>query len=123
VDDRAGLVDQVLGGQVLPATVTLTKQALGGTYRTVTAALTTYRRVAASVAEELVATLRVVAPLADAERTKVAEILSRQYGKTVHVNEVIDPEVLGGVHIEIGDDVIDGTVASRVAEARRLLVG
>ena len=123
VSDRAGLVEQVLGGKVLPATATLTQQALGGTYRTVTAALATYRRVAARVAEEMVATLRVVKPLEESDKTKLADILSRQYGKTVHVNEVIDPDVLGGVYIEIGDDVIDGTLANRVAEARRLLVG
>jgi F-type H+-transporting ATPase subunit delta len=122
-DDRATLVEKVLDGKVLPATVTLTKQALAGTYHTVTQALATYRKVAASVADETVATLRVVAPLGDREKKKIADILSRQYGTTVHVNEVIDPEVMGGVHVAIGDDVIDGTIANRVAEARRLLVG
>ena len=123
VADKAELVDTVLGGKVLPATVTLTKQALAGSYRTVTGALAAYRKVAAGVAEETVATLRVVHPLSDGDKQRIAEILSRQYGRTVHVNEVIDPEVLGGVHIEIGDDVIDGTIASRVADARRRLVG
>lgn len=121
--DRAALVEKVLEGKVLPATVTLTKQSLAGTYHTVTQALATYRRVAASVGDETVATLRVVAPLGEAEKKKIADILSRQYGTTVHVNEVIDPDVLGGVHVAIGDDVIDGTIANRVAEARRLLVG
>jgi F-type H+-transporting ATPase subunit delta len=32
---------------------------------------------------------------------------------------VVDPEVLGGLRIDLGDDVIDGTVVSRLAEARR----
>ena len=122
-DDRAALVEKVLEGKVLPATVTLTKQSLAGTYHTVTQALATYRKVAASVAGETVATLRVVAPLGEKEKKRIADLLSRQYGTTVHVNEVIDPEVLGGVHVAIGDDVIDGTIANRVAEARRLLVG
>ena len=75
VDDKSALVDGVLGDKVLPATVTLTKQSLAGTYRTVTAALDTYRRVAASVAEEMVATLRVVKPLEESDKTKLAEIL------------------------------------------------
>ena len=36
---------------------------------------------------------------------------------------VVDPEVIGGIRVEIGDDVIDGTVASRLDEARRRLAG
>jgi F-type H+-transporting ATPase subunit delta len=42
---------------------------------------------------------------------------------TVHLNMVVDPDVLGGVRVEIGDDVIDGTVAGRLDDAKRLLVG
>jgi F-type H+-transporting ATPase subunit delta len=41
----------------------------------------------------------------------------------VHLNVVVDPEVVGGVKVEIGDDVIDGTVASRLDDARRRLAG
>ena len=36
---------------------------------------------------------------------------------------VVDPDVIGGIRVEIGDDVIDGTIASRLDDARRKLVG
>jgi F-type H+-transporting ATPase subunit delta len=36
---------------------------------------------------------------------------------------VVDPAVLGGIRVEIGDDVIDGTISSRLDDARRRLVG
>ena len=36
---------------------------------------------------------------------------------------MVDPEVMGGIRVEIGDDVIDGTVANRLDEARRSLAG
>ena len=49
--------------------------------------------------------------------------LSRQYDRDVHLNVVIDPDVIGGIRVEIGDDVIDGTVSSRLDEARRKLAG
>ncbi len=49
--------------------------------------------------------------------------LARQYDRPVHLNVVVDPEVVGGVKVEIGDDVIDGTVASRLDDARRRLAG
>jgi F-type H+-transporting ATPase subunit delta len=123
VADKAALVDSLLKKKVLPATVTLTKHALAGTYRTVTLALSTYRGVAADVVEQAVATVRVTKPLSDAERKRLVEALSRAYDRKVHVNEIVDPTVLGGVRVEIGDDVIDGTIASRLTDARRRLVG
>jgi len=121
--DRAQLVGTILDGKVLPATVALTRQALEGTYRTVPAALAVYREVAAEVAGEQVATVRVSEPLRAEDRTRLQQALSRQYGHDVHLNEVVDPSLLGGVRVEIGNDVIDGTVVNRVDEARRRLVG
>ena len=41
----------------------------------------------------------------------------------MHLNVVVDPDVIGGIRVEIGDDVIDGTVASRLDDARRKLAG
>ena len=41
----------------------------------------------------------------------------------MHLNVVVDPEVLGGLRVEIGDEVIDGTIVSRLDDARRRLVG
>ena len=123
VEVKSAMVDTLLGGKVLSATTTLTKQALAGTYRTVTLALTTYRGVAAEVVGQSVATVRVTKPLADGERTALVEALSKAYDREVHVNEIVDPSVLGGVRVEIGDDVIDGTISSRLTDARRRLVG
>jgi F-type H+-transporting ATPase subunit delta len=123
VADRVQLADNVFGDKVLPATVTLVKQALAGTYGTISAALETYREVVASVRGEAVATVRVVKPLADADREKLRAALAKQYGRPVHVNEIIDPDVIGGVRVEIADDVIDGTVVSRLDDARRRLAG
>jgi F-type H+-transporting ATPase subunit delta len=121
--DKAGLLQDLLGGKALPATVALAEQALAGTYRTVVGALENYRRVAAQARGEYVATVRVVAPLDESERDRLTRALSRQYGRDIHLNEIVDPAVLGGVRVEIGDDVIDGTVSSRLDDARRKLVG
>ena len=123
VEDRAGLLDTLLDAHALPATVTLAKQSLAGTYGTVTAALTTYRQVAAETQGETVATVRVARPLGSGEQERLTALLSSQYDTTVHLNVVVDPEVLGGLRVEIGDEVIDGTIASRLDDARRLLAG
>ena len=122
-EDKARLLDDLLGGKVLPATLVLAKQALAGTYRTVTAALENYRKVAAEAHGEYVATVRVVSPLSDGDRDRLTKALTQQYGREIHINEIVDPSVLGGIRVEIGDDVIDGTVSSRLDDARRRLVG
>lgn len=121
--DKATVVRSLLEGRALPATITLAQQALAGTYRTVAVALTTYQQVAAQVHDERVATVRVAHPLSDSERQRLTDALSRQYGRQLHLNMVIDPDVIGGLRVEIGDDVIDGTVSSRLDEARRKLAG
>lgn len=121
--DKARLVDDLLASKALPATVALVRQALAGTYRTVGVALATYERVAADVNGERVATVTVAQPLADADRSRLADVLSRQYSRPVHLNVVVDPSVIGGVLVEIGDDIIDGTVVGRLDTARRRLAG
>ncbi len=120
-EDKRGLVRGLLEGKALPATIALAEQALAGTHRTVAVALQQYQQVAAEVHGQGVATASVAQPLSDADRQRLQQALSRQYGREVHLNVVIDPEVIGGIRVEIGDDVIDGTVSSRLDDARRKL--
>lgn len=121
--DKSALVDTLLAGKALPATVTLVKQAVSGVHGTVTAALGHYRSLAAEVVGESVATVRVAAPLADGQLDRLVGALSRQYGRPVHANVVVDPSVIGGVKVAIGDHIIDGTIATRLDDARRRIAG
>jgi F-type H+-transporting ATPase subunit delta len=121
--DKSGLVESLLSGKVLAATVLLVRQALAGSYRTVTAALEDYERTAAQVNGEGVATVHSARPLDEATQQRLASALTRQYGRPVHLNIVVDPAVVGGLRVEIGDDVIDGTVSARLDDARRKIAG
>lgn len=123
VEDKSTLLERLLGGKALPATLTLAKQALGGTYGTITGALASYRRLAADVHGESVATVRVARPLSGEHARRLDAALAEQYGRPVHANIVIDPAVIGGIRVEIGDDIIDGTIVTRLDEAGRRLAG
>jgi F-type H+-transporting ATPase subunit delta len=87
------------------------------------AAIHEYQKVAAGVHGEGVAKVRTARALSDDERTRLQRGLASQYDRPIHLNVVVDPAVLGGIRVEIGDDVIDGTVAARLADARRKLAG
>jgi F-type H+-transporting ATPase subunit delta len=121
--DRRTLVAGLLDGRALPSTVALAGQALSGSYRSVSVALEEFSKVAAAVHDERVAKVRVAQPLTDQELGRLGQALSQQYGRDVHLNVVVEPGLLGGLRVEIGDDVIDGTVAARLDEARRKLAG
>lgn len=123
VEDKRALVRGLLQDKALPATVKLVEQSLAGTHRTVGVALHEYSQVASEVYGEGVATVRVANDLSDTQRTRLNAELARQYGHPVHLNVVVDPSVVGGVRVDIGDDVIDGTMVNRLDDARRQLAG
>ena len=66
---------------------------------------------------EIVAQVSAAAELSDAQRTRLTDVLSRIYGHPVTVHLQIDGELLGGLLIAVADEVIDGTLSSRLAVA------
>jgi F-type H+-transporting ATPase subunit delta len=121
--DKGRLLRDLIEDKTLPATQRLAEQAVSGSHRSVTAALEEYQKIAAAAYGQRVAEVRVAQELSTADAERLQAALSAQYGRTVHLNVVVDPGVLGGMRVEIGDDVIDGTVSSRLDEARRRLAG
>jgi F-type H+-transporting ATPase subunit delta len=121
--ERQALLDRLLEGRATAGTRRLARQAVTGSHRTVALAVEEYQRVAAAHRSRLVATARVARDLGDGEAERLQAALGQLYGRPVHLNVVVDPAVMGGVRVEIGDEVIDGTVAGRLTEAGRLLAG
>lgn len=79
--------------------------------------------IAAQRREQLIAVVRVAADLTPAQRQRLLSVLTNTYGKGVHMNVVHDPDVVGGMSVQIGDELIDGTAATRLGAVRRNLAG
>lgn len=60
-------------------------------------------------------------PLTDGERTSLADTLTAQHGSGLQFDYRIDPAILGGLVIRVGDKLIDGSVASKLAAMKQAL--
>jgi len=70
-----------------------------------------------------VATVVSAAPLSDAQVERLRAALSARYGTEISVNTRIDPHVVGGLRVQIADDVIDASISTRLADLRQRLAG
>jgi F-type H+-transporting ATPase subunit delta len=68
-------------------------------------------------------TATVATHLTPEERTRLAETLSQRTGKTVELSEELDPSLMGGVIVRLGDSIIDGSVAGQLRRLRQQLAG
>jgi F-type H+-transporting ATPase subunit delta len=123
VADKSALLHTLLDGKALAATQRLATLALNGSHRTVVVALAEFEKIAAAVKNESVAKVRVARDLSAADRDRLQKALTKQYGRPVHLNISVEPDLVGGMRVEIGDDVIDGSTSSRLDDARRRLAG
>lgn len=118
---RQQLVADLLASKALPATVRLVQRAVQGRGRTLVKTLDGYVDIAAQVHQHRVATVTVAQPLTASQFDELRSKLARIYGSGVDIQLNVDPKVLGGVRIEIGDELIDGTIQNRLNDARRLI--
>lgn len=122
--DKAELVGKLLDGKAAPETARLARHAASGTReRTVERVLQSYVAIAADLRNRLAATVTSAVELTESERTRLGDSLARIYGRPVHLNTVVDQSIVGGLRVQVGDEVIDGTIATRLEGARRAMAG
>lgn len=124
VATKSAIVRDLLAHRATATTVQVLEFAAGHLHgRRLDAVVDALVEQAARQRDRLVAEVRVAAPLTDEQSRRLADLLGRLKGRTVRVNVAIDPSVLGGVYVKIGEEVIDGTVANRMEQARRAVIG
>ena len=117
---RQELIGELLRGRATESTSVLAKRAVAARERTFGQTIEGYVTLAAAQKNRVVATVRVAKPLSDDQRDRLRAALTRQVSRQVTIQEVIDPDILGGVRVELGDEVFEGTVSGRLEAARRL---
>jgi F-type H+-transporting ATPase subunit delta len=116
------LLNTLLHDKVTPVTLAVISQVVTHPRgRSLDAALDLCAGIAARRREQLIAVVRAATELSATQRRRLAQALAQAYGHPVHLNVVLDPSVVGGISVHIGDELIDGTAASRLAAVRRKL--
>ena len=123
-DRKRALLGALLDGKVTPVALRLiTEMSLHPRGRSLVVSLEMCTRIVAERRQRLIAVVRTPAAITAEQRRRLADALAAIYGHEVYVNIVIDPTVMGGMTIQVGDELIDASVASRLAAVRRKLAG
>jgi F-type H+-transporting ATPase subunit delta len=116
------LVERLLAGRANAVTVRLAKQAVADReFGDLSRRLEEFSRIAAGRRNRVVGVVRTAVPLDDDQLTRLRAALSRYFGREIQLQADLDPTVLGGVVVRVGDEVVDGSVLRRLAAARQAL--
>lgn len=118
---REQLVADLAGTKVLPTTLALARRAARNVEQGFAEAVAAQLALAASVRHRSIAYVTVARALSHDQAERLRKALSGQVGRDVNLQVSLDPGVVGGVRVRIGDEVIDGTLAARLEAAKREL--
>lgn len=121
---KAALVDTLLAKKVSPAAVAIIRHLVRSPRgRRIGVLLGGAASIVADAAGRLVATVTTAVPLSSAQQKRLADALAARYGREPRLNIVIDQSLVGCLRVQLGDEVVDGTVASRLSDLRLQLAG
>ena len=118
---RTELLHGLIDGKVTATTAALVEQVIGRLRTDPADAFDELSTVAARLREQSVAHIRSAVELSDAQHTRLTEVLTRIYGRPVTVHVEVDRSLTGGMVVQVGDEVIDGSISGRIDTLRRRL--
>jgi F-type H+-transporting ATPase subunit delta len=122
--DRASVINDLVGKTFSPTAVLLINHAISHRHgRSITSTLGDLQELAAARRGRVLAEVTAAIALTDDQEQRLTNALTAIYKQDVQVQVVINKKVIGGVAVRVGDEVIDGTVANRLAQVKRQLAG
>ena len=115
------VLDRLLGDRAERATQRLAAQLVAQPGHSVADGLERLAGLAAERRERSVATVRSAVALSDAQTERLSDVLARIYRRDITIHLEVDPELVGGLVIQVGDEVIDGSASGRLDELGRRL--
>jgi F-type H+-transporting ATPase subunit delta len=123
-EGTSALLDRLLSGKVSPVTEQLLRNTLTGRHSGhAENAVERLSEVASRRRGQSVARVTTSVALTPAQEQRLTDVLGRIYGRTVGLQLTVDPDILGGLVVQVGDEVIDGSIAHRLEAAGRRLTG
>ena len=123
-EGKVALLDRLLSGKVSAVTEQLLRNVLTGPHAGhADAAIEGLSDLASARRGQSTARVTSAVALTAAQEQRLSDVLGRLYGRTVGLQVTVDPSVLGGLIVQVGDEVIDGSIAHRLEAAGRRLAG
>lgn len=120
---KTAVLRDLLAAKARPATVRLLEQVVTDPRgRKIEDSIARLVELAAERRQRLTAEVRVAAPLEAAQERRLTDSLGRLYSRDIQLHVVVDPTVLGGAVVRVGDEVLDGSIVRRLEQVRQRLV-
>ncbi|MFY9587554.1 MAG: ATP synthase F1 subunit delta [Actinomycetota bacterium] len=118
-EHRAKMVQELLGPKASPHTTNIISFVVQqGRARELPKIIDSLVQLAAQERNKAVAEVRSATPLDGDQRQKLVDAIAKATGKNVELKVLVDPSVVGGLLVRVGDQVFDGTVRRRLQMAR-----
>jgi len=82
-----------------------------------------FAELAAKRQQRWIATVSVTRPLTQTQLDRLQAGLNAMYGRELKVNLNVDPSLIGGIRVQVGDEVLDASVLARLGQLQRQLAG
>lgn len=116
---KASITDRLLSGKAKEQTVSIVNHLVRSPRgRRIRALLSIAQQQVAEATGESLATVTTAKALPADQVSRLTEGLQRKYGRQLRLAQVIDPTIIGGLRVTVGDDVIDGTIRSKYNDLR-----
>ncbi|MEO5318404.1 F0F1 ATP synthase subunit delta [Arthrobacter sp. CC3] len=89
----------------------------------VTSLLRRFAELAAKRQRRWIATVSVTRPLTETQTSRLQAALNALFGRELKINMNVDPALIGGIRIQVGDEVVDASVLNRLGQLQRQLAG